>query len=54
MCNKFILGNVEYDLYHIRNNSKEECILPPCLFNVVPSDVDTMLNNLCGYEHTKE
>jgi hypothetical protein len=50
VCNKVIFGNFESDMYEVVNGVKQGCVMSPCLFNLVVSDLDNMLIDQGGVE----
>ena len=43
--NKVIFGKFESDIYEVTNGLKQGCNLSPCLFNLVVTDLDSMLED---------
>ena len=45
--NRVIFGNIESEVFSVTAGVKQGCVLSPCLFNLVITDLDQMLRN-CG------
>lgn len=48
--NRVIFGEYESDMYQVINGLKQGCVLSPCLFNLVMTDLELMLSSCNGVE----